>query len=222
MSQVITDSGPLASTGVLWQANVGQYDGLTVNIIENSGNTVLVETSPDNSSWTQVGNTTGKGRTFYAATTEYVRVRVSTYVAGTTMAEVVPTTVGPNDLLYDPIGVKGNVSTNYTPVLTAASSGTFTYSINSAKYRRSNGRIEVVLDFTINTVGTATGRIYVTLPVAAASVGSFVGSEIALHAVSAMAYHGAGSILEAFYYNGGSLFEAGARVILAGSYEPAA
>lgn len=66
---------------------------------------------------------------------------------------------------------------NYTPTYTAGA-GTFgAVTTNIARYRRDKRTITVALDFTLTDVGTATGVVRATLPVAASFATAFAGFE---------------------------------------------
>lgn len=93
--QVLTNTGPLGTTGVHWSANVADLDGLLLTVKSIAGSTVVVESSPDNSAWTAVngfaispagvlsnnaGSITALGRYWFPCDTNYIRVRVSAYV----------------------------------------------------------------------------------------------------------------------------------------------
>lgn len=101
MATRISSSGPLAATGVLWSAKVGETLGFTLNVRDNGGgSSITVEQSADNSSWSTVtsfpysitsdglvalssGVITAKGLYFVPSTgLGYIRFRLSTYVSG--------------------------------------------------------------------------------------------------------------------------------------------
>lgn len=100
MASIITQSGPLNATGVLWAANVAQEDGVSLHVVDSGGgSTIVAEVSDDNTTWTVVGAVTTTGRYFYAADNKYFRFRVSTFVSGYVRVGVDTTTVSPRSLL---------------------------------------------------------------------------------------------------------------------------
>jgi parallel beta-helix repeat protein len=83
MAYTLIQSGPLASTGVLYSANVDNEDGITLTVNDSGGgSTIVTEYSDDNSTWVSLGSTTAKGRFWYPCDHKYIRFRVSAYVSG--------------------------------------------------------------------------------------------------------------------------------------------
>lgn len=95
--QILTNTGPLAATGVVWSANVADLDSVSVKVNAIVGSTITVEGAPDNATWTTIttggeaydaaGNVTNNagvitaaGRYRFPADVNYIRFRVSTYV----------------------------------------------------------------------------------------------------------------------------------------------
>lgn len=130
MANIITQSGPLSSTGVLWQANVDQYDGVQLHVTDSGGgSTIIAEYSDDNSTWSQVGTVNTTGRFFYAADNKYFRFRVSTFVSGAVRVGVELTTVSPKSLVVSNSSASSSVvsrgSSSGRPVLTNSQSGVY-------------------------------------------------------------------------------------------------
>lgn len=83
-------NGPRTSAGNLYLSKVNDMSCATVDILSiGTGNTIKVEQSDDNVTFTEVQSITSKGKyTFDVSSYIYFRVRVSTYSAGTVWVEV--------------------------------------------------------------------------------------------------------------------------------------
>lgn len=105
MAYVLSQSGPLGATGVLYSANTQGDRQVSFQVMDSGGgSTIAVEVSSDNSSWSaspDVYDITDGNFTFrsggtinrvgkYVAATDlpYVRLRVSTYVSGNVIVAV--------------------------------------------------------------------------------------------------------------------------------------
>lgn len=97
MSAILINLGPTASATTIWSAKVDDAQVLSVVVNTIAGSTLVVESSPDNSTWTAVptglnvtsgapgtnvssGTITAIGRYVFQINNTYVRVRVSSYV----------------------------------------------------------------------------------------------------------------------------------------------
>jgi hypothetical protein len=97
MAYTLVQSGPLASAGVLYSANVDNEDGITLVVADNGGgSTIVAEYSDDNTAWFSLGSTTAKGRFWYPCDHKYIRFRVSAYVSGYVRVDAETSTVNAN------------------------------------------------------------------------------------------------------------------------------
>lgn len=102
-----------------------------------------------------------------------------------------------------------------------ASSGTFTtVTNNSARFKVENKTVTLDVDFTLTTLGTASGEMYIALPINALHASSFVGIETDVLGDNITPYvTGANLTRIRCLYNGSSPIGSGRRFSVKGFYE---
>lgn len=117
-------------------------------------------------------------------------------------------------------GDTGTAWTSYTPTITSQT-GTFTSTTPTGLYKTIGKTTFVKIKVVINTVGTASGALYATLPNTAQGEGYVLaGRENALTGNMIQAFTRTSSTqLEVLYYNNTSPIAAGGSILISGSYQ---
>jgi hypothetical protein len=121
------------------------------------------------------------------------------------------------------VGDDGAAWTTWSPSFGADAGALTTVTSANGRYKKVNRVCNWQVTITVTNKGTATGNLYFTLPLTAASTVSVVGHgrENALAGVSLQAFFRSTTTSYVFQYNNGSVLTNGWVLVLAGAYETA-